>query len=79
MISIFSMVPSTSVFGICDYVMFSIISNGNSNISLFYAKVFILCLLRLLVTHFMHIYQTRLLFPTVIMFMHDFHVAVSSC
>ena len=79
MISIFSMVTSTSVFGICDYVVFPVISNGNGDISLFYAKVVILCLLSLLVTHCMHIFQTRLLFTTVLMFMHDFHVSVRFC
>ena len=79
MISIFSMVPSTSVFGICDYVMFSVISNGNGNISPFYAKVVILCLLILLVTYCMHIFQKRLLFPTVLIFMNYFNVAVRFC
>ena len=79
MISICPMVPSTSVFGICDHVMFSVISNGNGNISPFYAKVGILCLLRLLLNHCMHIFKTRLLFTTVIMLMHEFHVVVRFC
>ena len=79
MISICSMVLSTSVFGTCDYVMFPVISNGNGNISPFYEKFVILCLLRLLLTHCMHIFQTRLLFNTVIRLMHEFHVAVRFC